>query len=109
MDFYRSPSGGGQQCCYSTKGSLIVGPPWGGTMNFASPEMNLWNHFKEDVLPWFACCKTSIFHCGKYYQRRPSDNGKRYRPLLFGKYNLEKLNVLAYKNHTLMYEFDGRL
>lgn len=95
MDFYRSPSGGGQQCCYSTKGSLIVGPPWGGTMNFASPEMNLWNHFKEDVLPWFACCKNSIFHCDKYYQRRPSDNGKRYRPLLFGKYNLEKLNVFS--------------
>ena len=76
----RSPSasGAGQQCCYNGD-SLIVGPPGGGTLDVVSPEKSFWGHMGRDVLPWFACCKLTN-NCGRYYERRPSDRGLRYKP-----------------------------
>ena len=61
----------------------MVGPPGAGTLDVVSPEKSIWRHFGRDVLPWFACCELSN-NCDKYYQRRPSDDGKRYVPPAVG-------------------------
>ena len=74
--FSFSASDAGQQCCYNGD-SLVVGPPGGGTVDVVSPEKSYLDHFRRDVLPWFYCCKLSK-NCGKYYERRPSDDGSRY-------------------------------
>ena len=58
----------------------MVGPPGGGSLDVVSPDKNIVGHFGRDVLPWFACCKFRD-NCGKYYQRRPSDDGTGYVPL----------------------------
>ncbi|XP_046863081.1 protein mesh-like isoform X2 [Xenia sp. Carnegie-2017] len=80
---YRSRSssalGKEQQCCYSDQGTLIVGPPRGGTPDAESPENRVWFHYGKDVLPFYACCN-SLKTCGKYYSKRPSDDGARYVP-----------------------------
>ena len=81
---FSSVSGAGQQCCYNGD-SLIVGPPGGGTLNVESPEKSFWHHMGRDVLPWYACCKFTE-NCGKYYERRPSDDGSRYVPTPIGKF-----------------------
>ena len=80
--FLFSRSGAGQQCCYKGD-SLMVGPPGAGTLDVVSPDKDIWGHFRQDVLPWFACCFFSR-NCEKYYQRRPSDDGKDYVPPRFG-------------------------
>jgi hypothetical protein len=83
--FSCSPSRAGQQCCYNGD-SLVVGPPGGGTLDVVAPGgfLSTPKHFLTDVVPWFMCCKYSD-NCGKYYQRRPSDDGKRYVPPQIGK------------------------
>ena len=81
--FSFSASGAGQQCCYSGE-SLMVGPPGAGSLDVVSPEEGFWGHMGRDVLPWFACCKFTS-NCGKYYERRPSDDGSRYIPPPTGK------------------------
>ena len=73
-----SPSGAGQQCCYKGD-SLAIGSCSGGSYDVVSPEKDFLNHQRKDVLPYLTCCKFSK-NCGKYYQRRPSDDGKRYIP-----------------------------
>ena len=57
----------------------MVGPPGAGTLDVVSPEKSLVRHIGRDVLPYLACCKLSA-NCHKYYERRPSDDGKRYVP-----------------------------
>ena len=84
--FFFSASGAGQQCCYNGD-SLMVGPPGGGSLDVVSPDESFWGHMGRDVLPWYACCKFTE-NCGKYYERRPSDDGSRYVPPRPGKLNL---------------------
>ena len=84
--FSFSATGAGQQCCYDGN-SLIVGPPGGGSLDVVSPEKSFWGHVGRDVLPWYACCKFTE-NCGKYYERRPSDDGSRYVPPPIGKFIL---------------------
>ena len=78
----RSLTGGsGQQCCYDSNGDIIVGPPGGGTADLVSPDVSFTEHFFEDVLPFWLCCKAGIFSsCGTYYQHRPSDDCSQYVP-----------------------------
>ena len=83
--FICSPSGAGQQCCYKGD-SLAIGPPSGGSLDVVSPEEGFLGHQGRDVLPYLTCCKFSK-NCGKYYQRRPSDDGKRYIPPPIGNDN----------------------
>ena len=89
--FQYSASGAGQQCCYDGN-SLMVGPPGGGSLDVVSPEKSFWGHIGGDVLPWYACCKFTE-ECGKYYERRPSDDGSRYVPPSTGKYILNHKNI----------------
>ena len=95
---YRSttatPMGAGQQCCYGKDGSIIFGPPGGGTADRYSPDNYFWRHQWYDVVPWLACChfakqkvsvantvgKTSGTPCEKYYGHRPSDDCSEYDP-----------------------------
>jgi len=80
---YRSTSTGledsQQQCCYGPSGNLLVGPPGGGTLDKSSSDLSKLKHFKDDVVPYYYCCKFSN-NCDKYYDKRPSDNGSRWRP-----------------------------
>ncbi|CAF0745547.1 unnamed protein product [Brachionus calyciflorus] len=68
----------GQQCCYNRKYSLLVGPPSGGTLDLADSKNKL-KHFLVDVTPYFLCCLFSN-NCDLYYEKRPSDDGLRWRP-----------------------------
>jgi sushi domain-containing protein 2 len=80
---YRSTAtgldGSGQQCCYNSQGSLNIGPPSGGTLDKTSTSIDKIQHFYQDVLPYFDCCLLSN-KCDKYYDKRPSDDGSRWRP-----------------------------
>jgi hypothetical protein len=82
-----SRSGAGQQCCYTKEGRLVVGPPGGGTIDryhAGSSRFSTLKHLKEDVYPWYLCCRLSD-SCGLYYGSRPSENGTRYDPPQIGK------------------------
>ena len=70
--------GSGQQCCYFENGSIIVGPPGGGTVDRYADRLDRWNHFLYDVLPYFACCVGLFSDCQAYYDKRPSDDGSNY-------------------------------
>ncbi|XP_038070480.1 sushi domain-containing protein 2-like [Patiria miniata] len=77
-----SSSGSGQQCCYRSSGSIIVGPPGGGTADRYSPA-SIWStaqHWRYDVRPWNACCKDQLnsANCWTYYRYRPSDSCSGY-------------------------------
>lgn len=80
-------SGAGNQCCYRSDGTLIVGPPSGGSVDKVAPTgtgLEYWRkllgHFTEDVLPYLYCCKGMQRDCTKYYAKRPSDDGSRFSP-----------------------------
>ena len=82
---YRSISsfnGAGQQCCYSANNRLLVGPPGGGTLDVGHPDNPL-NHYIKDVYPYFICCYYSN-NCELYYEKRPSDDGSRWTPVVPG-------------------------
>ncbi|CAF1023884.1 unnamed protein product, partial [Brachionus calyciflorus] len=68
----------GQQCCYDRLNNLIVGAPGGGTLDMAHSDNRI-EHFLKDVLPFLFCCKLSD-NCESYYEKRPSDDGRRWRP-----------------------------
>ena len=86
--------GAGQQCCYAQDGSIVFGPPGGGTADRYSPDNDFWRHQWYDVVPWLACChfarqkvsvaktvsKTGSIPCEKYYGHRPSDDCSDYDP-----------------------------
>ena len=93
-----SPSGAGQQCCYDKEGKLVVGPPGGGTLDKYHPKSSRFaslRHLKYDVYGWYLCCRLSKF-CGVYYQKRPSDDGSRYRPPQIS------MNLLIINWHTIL-------
>ena len=79
---YRSDRPGNvpvQQCCYSSSGQILVGVPNGGTLDMHSGKVD---HYLSDVISYKACCVNSKdeTNCEKYYEKRPSDNGDRWRP-----------------------------
>ena len=78
----RQTKGYGNQCCYDNDGELVVGSPGGGTVDRVSPgDGKKTDHFLEDVLPWFYCCKGLFSNCrDTYYRFRPSDDGARFNP-----------------------------
>jgi len=82
----RSQTGGsGQQCCYDRSGSLITGPPGGGTVDLVSPDISFVRHFIHDVIPFLLCCKAGTFSdCSEYYQHRPSDTSALFAPPIPG-------------------------
>ena len=66
---------------------MIVGPGSGGSIKKVDPkgtDFNYWDtiraHFKEDIIPYLFCCNGTKTNCHAYYDRRPSDDGSRYRP-----------------------------
>lgn len=78
-----SDSGAGSQCVYDDSGTIMVGPPGGGTLDRYSPNKYPVKHVLHDVLPYVICCKLSGFlndmNCKhNYYRRRPSDGGSNY-------------------------------
>ena len=68
-----------QQCCYNKLGNLLVGPLEGGTLDMANSDHSPFQHWKQDVLPYYSCCKKEN-KCVKYYEKRPSDDGSRWQP-----------------------------
>ena len=78
-------NGAGNKCCYRSDGSLIVGSPSGGSVDKIAPTgsrlewlSNVYGHFFEDVVPFIYCCRGSKTDCGKYYERRPSDDASSF-------------------------------
>ena len=69
----------GQQCCYDNMGNLVIGSRSGGSVNrFASVDLDSFHkHIQHDVIPKVYCCPGA---CRGYYRKRPSDDGKNYRP-----------------------------
>ena len=81
--FYDSQLTGnsGQQCCYDDIGNLLVGAPGGGNVDRVSPDINIIDHFVEDLVPQWLCCKAGTFsNCATYYEHRPSDDCSRSIP-----------------------------
>jgi hypothetical protein len=75
----------GQQCCYNTEDNLMVGAPWGGSLNRVHTDTGIpyISHYFYDILPYHDCCRlipVSFKKCEGYYRKRPSDNGKNYKP-----------------------------
>ena len=83
--FY-SNQGAGQQCCYNEQGNLLVGPPNGGSLDRVHVEVGVpvFSHFFHDLVPHWDCCLLSA-SCGKYFEKRPSDDGSNYEPPRPGK------------------------
>ena len=68
-----------------------MGPSSGGSIDKVSPTgkgfdylPSFLRHIEEDVLPFLFCCKGAKKLCQIYYDRRPSDDGTRYRPPIPG-------------------------
>ena len=72
-----------QQCCYSSNGSLLVGPPSGGSLHIPHRETDILSYFNENIKPYFWCCIHSQ-NCNLYHERRPSDNGSRWQEPVIG-------------------------
>lgn len=72
---YNRNCGAGQQCCYDGNGDIITGNN-GGTADLVAPVgwECTFEHFKEDVYPWFLCCQGKFKDCGRYTSRRPVDD-----------------------------------
>ncbi|CAB3980322.1 sushi domain-containing 2-like [Paramuricea clavata] len=99
---FPSRNGAGQQCCYTKQGRLVVGPSGGGTVDryhAGSSQFSTLKHLKDDIYPWYLCCRLSKA-CGLYYGSRPSENGTRYTPLqiatTFGDPHLVTLDGFSY-------------
>ena len=71
-----SPSGSGQQCCYTSDGeiNLKIGA---GTPDTYHPEIDVLEHFRYDVLPFLYCCKLSD-NCNSYFKYRQPDDCSKY-------------------------------
>ncbi|CAF1384192.1 unnamed protein product [Rotaria sp. Silwood1] len=75
-----SNTGPGAQACYDKNGQWISDPWKGaGTLDAETPLGDIiqqGKHLIADVLPYYSCCKTSIFsqsqNCSLYYEKRPS-------------------------------------
>ena len=67
------------ECCYDNKGSLLVGPPSGGSYKLYNPLFYPRDHTIEDVSPYDNCCAFADL-CSTYYEHRPSDDCSSYSP-----------------------------
>ena len=93
--------GPGQQCCFDSSGDIIVGPPGGGTADLVAPtnwKTNL-THLRDDVVPYFLCCKGRFRDCSRYYDKRPSDDCSDYP---------ERPPPGMHKNHTCLLKKDSQ-
>lgn len=61
---------------------MIVGPLNGGSLDRVHVEAGVpvFSHFFHDLVPYWDCCLLSA-NCGKYFEKRPSDDGSRYIPV----------------------------
>ena len=84
--YFYSNQGAGQQCCYNEEGNLMVGPLEGGSLDRVHIDEGLpvLSHFFHDLVPYWDCCLLSGY-CGKYFEKRPSNNGANYEPPRPGK------------------------
>ncbi|RNA04016.1 sushi domain-containing 2-like [Brachionus plicatilis] len=73
----------GQQCCYDQQGTLLVGPPGGGSLDLHHSLDYEREHVYVDIFPYIRCCILSN-NCDLYYEKRPSDNGELWQPPAFG-------------------------
>ncbi|XP_022783567.1 sushi domain-containing protein 2-like isoform X2 [Stylophora pistillata] len=76
-----SEKGAGQKCCYNEHGNLMIGPKNGGSLDriHIRAGIPVFSHYFNDLLPYSDCCLFSE-NCGKYFEKRPSDNGTNYEP-----------------------------
>lgn len=79
------PNQEGQECCYNVNGNLLVGIPFGGTVDLAPYRLlgNPWLHYVSDLRPEIYCCHVrgvALSTCQQYYEVRPSDSCIRYQP-----------------------------
>ncbi|XP_078657568.1 sushi domain-containing protein 2-like isoform X2 [Branchiostoma floridae x Branchiostoma belcheri] len=72
----QTSQGAGQQCCYKQDGSLLTDGPGRGTPDRIHSDSPL-GHFKEDVYPYYVCCRYSN-NCDKYFEKRPANDGTGY-------------------------------
>jgi len=79
------------ECCYGNDGSLLVGPPSGGTYKLYNPLLYPQNHAREDVLSYDNCCVFTEL-CSTYYKYRPSDDCSNYSPPIPRKF-IFKINI----------------
>jgi len=77
--------GAGQQCCYDADGILMVGSRSGRSVNCIAPVdmSSFYQHIQHDVIP-FNHLLLLCFSCMRYYERKASDNGEGYQPILPG-------------------------
>ena len=59
----------------------MIGPKNGGSLSrvHISAGVPFFSHFFHDLMPYSDCCVLSE-NCGKYFEKRPSDNGMNYEP-----------------------------
>ena len=59
----------------------MIGPKNGGSLSrvHISVGVPFLSHFFHDLMPYSDCCVLSE-NCGKYFEKRPSDNGMNYEP-----------------------------
>ena len=60
----------------------MVGRPNGGSLDRVHVEAGVpvLSHFLHDFVPYWDCCLLSK-NCGKFFEKRPSDDGSRYVPV----------------------------
>ncbi len=67
----RPVDGHGNQCVYDQQGKILIGPPSGGTVDWAAPGWTyLWGHGPHDVYTYEAAEK--LMKVNDYYSVRPS-------------------------------------
>ena len=78
------------KCCYAqtlfffglSGGSLLLGPPLGGTAHRYHPWINGLEHWRSDIVPFQHCCVDSSL-CHLYFERRPSIDCSNFLPSFF--------------------------
>jgi len=80
---FTSIDGWEQKCCYSHHypqwGALLVGHPGGGYAHRFSKIQASGDHLTYDVKGYQRCCVDTNL-CRLFYQKRPSDDCRRYQP-----------------------------
>ncbi|CAH1795994.1 unnamed protein product [Owenia fusiformis] len=72
-----------QECCYDSECKLMVGPGAGTANRAAGSYFSRSEHYRIDIYPYIKCCEETSNDpdlCGKYNDRRPSNNGTNYSP-----------------------------
>ncbi|XP_044053587.1 sushi domain-containing protein 2 isoform X2 [Siniperca chuatsi] len=83
--------GSGQQCCYDSKGALVLtgdsiggstpdrAHDWGSPPYRNPPRVPGYSHWLYDVMSFYYCCLWSD-HCHIYFNHRPSSGCRNYKP-----------------------------